>query len=127
MKRKLGFTLIELVIFIVLTGIVWRTILMGFNIVGRYMPAQQQQIIATQTATQCMEWFLGQRYIKGFSSIPCPSVTTPSFCTALVPVGYTISTMVAATTIGGDSNYKTVKVKVTGLGTAALSTLFADY
>jgi len=82
-------------------------------------------MIATQTASQCMEWYLGQRALNGYNSISCPSTAVPSFCSA--PTGYVLSTNISCTTISGDANYKTIAVTVSGKGTISLTTLIANY
>ena len=127
MRKFYGYTIMELVIFIVVMGIIGTSILSSFIAVLRYTPKVHQETVATQSATRCIEWFLGKRYLYGFNSITCPSTTVPSFCT--VPSGYTISTNVDWTTLYGDSSphYKTVTVTVSGVTDATLSLLLADY
>lgn len=127
MKKNNGYTLIELVIFIVIMAIISGSILLALNAVLRHAPKVQHQTVAMQSATRCMEWYVGTRNIHGFSNVTCPSTTVPSFCT--VPSGYTIATNVSCTTLYGDStaNYKTITVTVGGLGSTTLSLLIADY
>ncbi len=120
-----GFTLIELIIFIVVTGILASTISLVFVNALNNAPSINQQMIATVTAEKCMEWYLGQRRLNGWSSVTCPSTTVPSFCTA--PSGYSLSTNVSCTTISGDSHYQTITVTVSGNGKAALTLLIAGY
>lgn len=121
-----GFTLVELVIFTMILGIIAGSILLAFNTTLRYTPTTLKQITATQTAAKCMEWYLGQRYLNGFSSVAtCPSTTVPAFCTA--PTGYTLSTTVSCSSIGSDTNYRQVTVTVGGQANASLSLLLANY
>lgn len=124
MKRYRGFTLIELVIFIVITVILASTILLAFSSVLKAIPNVIQQSIANQTAQQCMEYFIEQRRVQGFSNV-ATGTTVPSFCTT--PSGYTLSVNVATTTINTDSSYKTITVTVGGNGDAVLTTMIADY
>jgi len=123
MKNELGFSLIEFVIFIILmaliAGAVARIALPFLN-----APIVHQDIFAKEAAAQCMEWYLGQNYINGYSSISCPSATVPGFCTS--PTGYTLSVNITCTTYNGDTNYKTIVVTVTGLGNASLSYMIAS-
>lgn len=125
MKKCQGFTLIELILFIIITSLLASTILLVMNTVLQKVPAMQNQIIAEQTAQKCMGWFVGQRKLVGYSTLTCPNTTTPSFCTA--PSGYTISTNVSCTTLSGDTNYKSITVTISGLGDAVLTTLIASY
>ena len=123
-----GFTIIELVIFIVIMGIIGVTILASFSAVLQGVAVPRQKIVATQTATRCLEWYLEQRYLRGFNAaaLTCPSTATPSFCA--VPSGYTISTNVSCTQLYGETgaNYKTITVTVGGLSDASLSVLVAS-
>lgn len=125
MIKNKGFSLIELILFIVVTAILASTLLLAFNNVLVNSDTSRNQIVAQMTAQQCMEWFVGQRLSNGYSSIACPSTTVPSFCTA--PSGYTISVNSACTTISSDANYKTITVTVSGNGDASLTTLIANY
>jgi type II secretory pathway pseudopilin PulG len=125
LKKNAGFTLIELVMFIIVTGILAAALLLALSMGLVKTPNQQQAIIATNTARQCMEWIVGQRRLNGYSTYTCGASTTPSFCTA--PSGYTVSASFACTTISGDSNYDTVTVTVGGKGRATLKQLLASY
>jgi len=124
MKKQKGFTLIELVMFIVITSILASAILLSFVTAMSKTPTILQNTIAMQTAKQCMEWVIGQRRINGYNSITCNS-TVPTFCT--VPTGYTLTSSCHSTTIGGDNNYETITVTVSGLGNAVLNLLIANY
>lgn len=125
MKKHNGFTLIELVIFIVVTGILASTILLSLSTGLTKAPNALKSTIATQTANQCMEWFIGQRKLIGYSAITCPSTTVPSFCTS--PSGYTLAVNIVCTTINSDASYQTITVTVSGNGDAQLTTLIANY
>ncbi len=124
MKKQNGFTLIELVMFIVITSLLATAVLLSFVTAMNKTPAILQNTIAMQSAKQCMEWFIGQRRMNGYSSITCNSVV-PAFCTT--PTGYTLTSSCSPTTIGSDSNYETITITVSGLGDAALSFLMANY
>lgn len=125
MTKQDGFTLIEVIIFIVVTSLLATTILLAFSNSLSKGPTFLQNMIATQTGRKCMEWYIGQRWLNGYNSISCPSTTVPSFCTA--PTGYTLSVNVSCTTINSDANYKTITVTVTGKGNVDLTTLVANY
>jgi Tfp pilus assembly protein PilE len=123
-----GFTLIELIIFIVVTSILATTILLAFSSVLRGTPSTLEIVTANQTAQQCMEWYIGQRNLLGYDSIAI-GTSVPTYCSSNTPSGYTTTVNVAATTINTDSNFKTITVTVsgTGSGDASLTTLIADY
>ncbi len=124
MKKQQGFTLIELVMFIVITSILASAIFLSFVTAMNKTPPILQNTIASQTALQCAEWFLGQRRLNGYTSFTCNAVV-PAFCTA--PSGYTVSTSCSTTTIAGDSNYETISITVSGTGDAGLNLLLANY
>jgi type II secretory pathway pseudopilin PulG len=123
MKNELGFSLIELVIFIIIMALLAAAIaVVGLPFLSA--PTVHQDIFAKETAAQCMEWYLGQNYVNGYSSITCPSTTVPGFCTT--PTGYTLSVNITCTTYNSDTNYKTIVVTVTGFGNASLSYMIAS-
>jgi prepilin-type N-terminal cleavage/methylation domain-containing protein len=127
MNKKQGFTLIELVIFIVVIGILAGSILASFNTILRGTARINYQTSATGYAVKCLEWFLGQRHLGGFDNIGCNS-TVPNFCN--VPSGYTISTNVSCTAnyYNDADHYKTITTTISGeLGGANLSLIIADY
>lgn len=126
MKNQIrGFTLIELIIFIIVSSILATSILLVFAKALQQNPTSRQLLVAVNTAETCMEWFIGQRKINGYSNLSCPNSTVPSFCTA--PTGYSITTNISCTTIGSDTNYKTIVVTVSGLGDATLTSLISLY
>ena len=125
MKNNRGFTLIELIMFIIITSLLASTILLALNVANLKAPTAHQQMVATQTARKCMEWLIGQRRQVGFASLVCGSTTIPAFCS--VPTGFSISLSITCTTISSDTNFKTLTVNVTGAGYAGLTTLVAGY
>lgn len=125
MDKYQGFTYIELIFFIILTAILASTLLLSFNTSLQKTPTLTQNMIAGVTARQCMEWFIGQRSLNGYSAITCPSTTVPAFCSA--PSGYAVAVNITCTTINSDANYQTITVTVSGAGDAKLTTLVANY
>lgn len=124
MKPLQGFTLIEMVVFIVVIAILGTTIMIAFVNALQGVPSLSNNIIANKTAEQCMEWYIGQRRLNGYTSI-ATGTTVPTYCTALP--GYTVAVNVASTTINTDTNYLLITVTVSGLGDASLSTIVASY
>jgi type II secretory pathway pseudopilin PulG len=127
MKKQGGFTLIELIIFIIITSILGTTILLAFVYALNTSPTTSRNAIADLAAQQCAEWFMGQRQLNGYSSISCTNPNTPSYCSSNMPAGYTISTSCTATTISSDSNYETLSIIVSGNGNAALTLVLGNY
>ena len=125
MKKTGGFTLLEVLVFIIIMGLLATTIMISLTNMGQKSPEARQQMTASFIAQQCMEYLLGQRRVIGYSTITCPSSTTPNFCT--VPSGYTLSTSIACTTLNGDANYKTITLTVSGNGDATITSLVGDY
>lgn len=128
-NKSCGFTLIELVVFIVVLGILARGLLGSYIVVLRGTPRVSQMMIASETAAKCINWYVGQRKLYGYASINPPGTTVPNFCTA--PLGYSIATSVNATMISPDtaSNYKTIVVNVSygGALQESASLLIANY
>jgi prepilin-type N-terminal cleavage/methylation domain-containing protein len=131
-KKQRGFTLVELIIFIVITGLLASTILLSMRIALVSTPITHYQFIANQLANQCMEGFIGERHLltSGYNNtnLACsPTPPLPSVCSS--PTGYTTSAAITCTpTLSGDAtNSKTVTVTVTGLANATLTLLMAGY
>ena len=121
--KSAGFTLIELVVFIVVISIAFTTLITSFQTLLQKSPVPNRLSTAIGLAQGRMDLILGQRYQQGFSSFvdPCTYASPPTICTALTD--YTVTATIANTTINGDSNYKTITVIVSGLGNATLKTL----
>lgn len=124
-KQAQGLMLIEAIIFIVVIGIITFSILRQLELVTRNSFTIQNQTIATEVANRCTQWFIGNRYMNGYSAIACPSTTVPSFCVA--PTGYTVAVNVTCTTLYSSASYKTATVTVSGKGSATSSVILADY
>lgn len=125
-----GFSLIELVFFILITSILAKTILISMQTVLQDTPSVHYNLVASQLADQCMEGFIGQRRLLGYSyaGLSCSaSPSLPSVCSS--PTGYTTSAAITCTQmLPGDSiPSKMVTVTVTGLGNVTLTTLLANY
>ena len=117
--------MIEILAFIVVSGLLMSVILLGANSALRTTPTVHRQWVAIQTAQECMEWYLEQRRLNGYSALTCPSTPSASACSA--PSGSSVSTSIACTTWNSDTNYKTITVTVSGLASAVLSTQVGEY
>jgi Tfp pilus assembly protein PilE len=129
-KQQRGFTLIELIIFIVATSILASTLLLSYQMTLTNTQAVHNDAIAIQLADQCMEGFIAERRLLGYSNanLACSaSPTLPSVCTSLT--GFTVSAAITCSpTLSGDTvTSRTVTVSVSGNGSATLTSLIANY
>ncbi len=128
MKTKIkGFTLIELIVFILVIGIAATAIFASFSTALRQAPNASNQEIANQLAQGRMDIILGQKALVGFTSFsdPCPGA---SICSANLSVNnYSVNSIISSTTLNGDSNYKIITVTASGPNNtqAILTTLVA--
>lgn len=121
--KQTGFSLIELIVFILIIGLASSAVLAAFQTILQKSPTGNHETTAIALAQERMDLILSQRRIQGFSSFidPCVSGSPPSICTALT--GYSITASIASITISGDFNYKIITVTVSGLGDASLKTI----
>ncbi len=119
-----GFTLIELVIFIVITGVLIAGLGAVFSTTmkGGAEPGRLTQ--TTQIAQERMELILGRRRAVGFTAFTDPCPASP-LC-APGPAGYAVAATIV-TGWNGNPNYKVVTVTVTetatGLTVASLTSV----
>ena len=120
-----GFTLIELIIFIVIVSIMGVALISAFSASTRGAPEAGLMTQATQIAQERMELVMAQRRAVSFAAFadPCPG-PGPAACTP--PAGYTV-VVVIAPNWNGDANYKQVTVTVSGLGSATATSIVANY
>jgi hypothetical protein len=121
-----GFSLIELVVFIIVMGLAAAAIVVPLKTaLGINSAIPSYQTIALELAQQRMELILGQRRLNGYPPTdPCTFGSPPSVCTA--PTGYTVSATLTTVTISGDTNYMRIDVPVTGLGNASLQMIVGN-
>lgn len=133
MRTQNGYSLIELVIFIVIMGIIGTALFSGFNTALQGSSASDFGAKPMRLAQERMELILAQKRALGFAGFtaatfdPCTSTppSTQPVCTA-IPAGYSVSSALA-TDWGGDTNYKVITVSITGKGQATLTALVANY
>jgi len=126
-----GFTLIELVIFIVVVAILSLGLFAVFSSALKGTASLASATRAQQLAQARMELILAQRRLAlNYASFlanpdPCTGATPPAICTA--PAGYSFNPapVVAASGLGVDFNEITVTVQ--GEGDAQLMALVANY
>jgi len=120
-----GFTLIEVIAFIIVIGLVMNTFILGIRALLLSSPKVHNQKIALETARACMEWYLGQRILNGYTTYACPSTPTSTNCSA--PTGFSVTTNITCTTYNSDTNYKTITVAVSGLASANLTSMVGNF
>ena len=126
-----GFTLVELIIFILVISILSTALLSVFSTALRGAAQVSSSIQAMQLAAERMELILPQRQVLGFAAFsspaadPCDAGSAQLACTG-IPAGFTVTSAIAADW-AGDTDYKVVTVTVSGTASATLTALVADY
>lgn len=142
-----GVSLIELIVFIVITAVVVVGLVAGMSGAVRTAPVPKEMHQGLQLAQGRMELIRAQRYVLGFANFtaatfdPCAppggaqeACLAPTNYAVVAPCLYTgagtCAFGAANTCQGGDVNYKCVRVRVTGpQGTtvAELDAMVANY
>lgn len=125
--RAPGFTLIELIIFIIILGIIGTTLLMTFQVSLKKSPVVRNVSRAVELAEKRMDFIQGQRNIIGYASFSdvCAISTTLPACTG--ESGYSINSSISTGWDGNSVSYKVITVNVTGNATFSLTGLVANY
>lgn len=126
-----GVTLIELIAFIIIIGVLVSGLMSGFSTTMRGSGASKQVTQALQLAQERMELIRGRKEVLGFSGFtavtydPCGAGSTHPACNTTF--GYTVTPALDETgaCMGGDTNYKCITVTVTDAAGARLSELQA--
>ena len=119
-----GFSLIEVIVFIVVLGVLAAGLVVAFSSPLRNSPEAGRLDLAAELAQQRMELILAQRRATGFAGFtdPCPG---PAICTP--PTGYTVTSSIVAGYGGDPTNYKVVTVSVSGTSAIIATALVANY
>lgn len=129
-----GVTLIELVAFIIIVGVLVSGLMSGFSTTLRGSGEPRQVTQALQLAQERMELIRAQKDVLGFSGFtaatydPCLAGSTHPACSAATTFGYTVTPAPLDETgacMGGDPDYKCITVTVTDASGARLSELQA--
>ena len=127
MRKDQGFTLIEVVIFIVILGVIMAATLRMFKSVLIYTSRPGYMLTASQLADARMNLILLQRKVNGFTSIvdPCSSGSLAA-CTTINTFatnnGYVISSSIPNAVNG----VRTATVTVSGTGDATVMMRFVQ-
>ena len=134
-----GVTLVELVIFIVVTGIAVTGVLLAFAATERGGPTAAQMTQARVLADSRMELVLAQKNVLGFDCFnapladpcetaaasatpPCPGRTASTAPLCAVPTGYLVAVSVTSPSVIS----RLVTVQVQGPGGGALATMTGE-
>jgi type II secretory pathway pseudopilin PulG len=136
-----GFTLIEIVVFIVIVGVSAYALFRSFTDVLPRSPTQSQMVQATHLAQERMELIVGRRAVAGYNAAqldPCKIGAAP-ICTDTLGFGVTsLGTGTAAsvppdparqwnTTSTADYKLVTVTVRLSGTPLAVQDAVLANY
>lgn len=138
MSGERGMTLVELVLFIAIAGILAVALTQAFVQTTKQAPTGGNMTTATELAQERMEIILAQKNALGFANFtsanfdPCQAGTPPAVCT-VPPAPYTVAASLDTT--GWDDtgsgtknpNYKVITVKVSGPQAATLTTVVANF
>lgn len=130
MKRSKGFTLIELIVFIIIVGLASGAMFAGMQTALRKSKTVKDDMRALFLAQQRMELILGQKKQTGFTSFvdPCVSLSFPaSLCASgAFSFGYTVSSTISSSW-NSDTSLKQITVTVTGPQSVTLTTVVGNY
>lgn len=122
--RDAGFSLIEVIVFIVVLGVLVAGLVVAFASPLRNAPEAGRLDLAAELAQQRMELILAQRRAVGFAGFvdPCPG---PAICTP--PAGYAVTSGIVAGYGADPTNYKIITVSVSGAAAITATALVANY
>jgi Tfp pilus assembly protein PilE len=139
-----GVTLVELIAFIIIVGVLVSGLMTGFATTLRGSGVSKQVTQALQLAQERMELILARKDAVGFACFtgtrfdPCTAAaaagscaatlaSTHPACSAATTLGYTVARALDETgaCMGGDTNYKCITVTVTDSSGAQLAELEA--
>ena len=124
--RSAGFTLIEVVVFIVVAGVLAAGLFVALGSSLRGSSQAGQTDLAAEIAQTRLELILAQRRAAGFAAFADPCIPGPGPAACAAPTGYTVTSSIV-TGWGADLvNYKVVTVTVGGIFSATASALVAN-
>lgn len=127
LRRARGFSLIEAIVFIVVTGVMAAALAVAFGGTLRGSPQAGELDRMAELTQQRMELILAQRRAAGFAAFADPCAPGPGPAACAVPGGYTVTAGIAPGWTD-PANFKVVTVSVTGPTTViSTSALVANY
>lgn len=125
--RCAGFSLIEMIVFIVVVGVLLAGLMVALASPLRNSPEAGRLDLAAELAQQRMELILAQRRAAGFATFadPCVPGPGPAICTP--PTGYTITSSIVAGYGVDPANYKVITVAISGAASITATALVGNY
>lgn len=127
-RAQRGVTLVELVVFITIAGLLAVGLTSVFTAAMRGVATggDVNQVLAL--AQERMELVLAQRHRQGFSAFvdPCTLPGPPVQCTG-IPAGFTIAPVVITNNWNGSNEFRQITVTVNGPQTITLTAVVASY
>ncbi len=122
-----GFTLIELIIFIVGLGILASTILLPLAFSLRSSPKGFSTLAAFEIAKGRMELIRMQSRVNGLANMQdiC-AVSSPAVCTASTPSAYTVRSVIGAAPPPNNNTNQYKQVTVTVVGDSSVGNSYAQ-
>ena len=119
-----GFTLIEILVFIVVSSLLMSVMLIGINTALRSTPTIHNQWQAIRLARQCIDWYYRLREVEGYSysGLACGATAA---CGTLP--GFGVIATITCNPWNNDPDYKTITVNVTGLSSITMTGLIGDF
>lgn len=123
MKKVMGYTLIEVVIFLVIMGIAMAGIMLSFQTALSTTPENSRATMALNLTQGRLDIIIGQYYQRGFASFTDICSSSPGLALCSLPSNYSISS-----NITNNGSTKTIEVTTSYSGTieAKLSTIVAN-
>jgi type II secretory pathway pseudopilin PulG len=121
-----GVTLVELIVFIIIVGVLVSGVIGGFSTMMRGSATPKQITLALQYAQERMELIRAQKDRLGFAGFtaasfdPCLNGSTHPACSSTPGATVTVSPLdVTGACMGNDANYKCITVTVSDATTNA--------
>ena len=113
-RASAGFSLIELIVFIVVIGIALAGVMTAFNTALQNTSSVNPETTAIQLASARMEIIFSQSRSQGFASFIDICASSPPAVCPTAPSGYAVTASINAYTVGSDTNYKLIDVIASG-------------
>jgi prepilin-type N-terminal cleavage/methylation domain-containing protein len=126
MNKTRGFTLVEIIIFIVIIGIITSALASAFQVTLGNQSSVSYQNKAVEISQQRMDIIMENKVSNGFSSFsdPCTGGSPPAVCST--DNNYTVASAIT-TGFNGDNNLKVITITVSGQANVVLTGMVGNY